>query len=695
VRHRPTREPLTANDGVLKERVRDADLSPMSSRLSRATIVVERAAIVLLGAFTVHTIVPAGGSVAHFFDYRVYYVLVAAAAFLTIARAIASPLHRGAWIALAAAVSSYAIAEFLWLLLYSGDASVPYPSIADGFYLAFYPLSYVGLLLLLRGRLRSLTPGMWVDGVTAALAAGAVGSAVVVEAVLRTTSGSAPMVATNVAYPLGDVILLSLVIAGFALTGWRPGRAWTLLGISLVVSALADSAYLLATATGTYSEGGILDAAWPAGLLLIAIAARRDDGRDRFSDARGRTLLAVPALCAVTAVAVLVADHFHPLNLLAIGFATLALAGVLARLIVTFRENGALLRQTTDESVTDALTGLANRRRLIADLERAMEVATLDEPWLLAIFDLDGFKGYNDSFGHPAGDALLARLGQKLAEAITGDNRCYRLGGDEFCLLAPGDAMRASELLDASLVALCEKGEGFSVTSSFGVVLIPEQAAEATEALRAADERLYIQKRSKRSTRDEPHEVLLQALYEREPELHSDAHGVAELADAVGRRLGLDDVDAEQLHRAAMLHDIGKIAIPDQILHKPGPLDASEWEFVRRHTLVGERIVCASPALRTVGKIVRSSHERWDGTGYPDQLKGAEIPLAARIVFACSTYSALTASRTYGDILTVDEALLELDRMSGSQFDPEVVRALTAVVHARVQARPQLPVAGS
>ena len=124
-----------------------------------------------------------------------------------------------------------------------------------------------------------------------------------------------------------------------------------------------------------------------------------------------------------------------------------------------------------------------------------------------------------------------------------------------------------------------------------------------------------------------------------------------------------------------MLHDIGKIAIPDEILHKPGPLDERDWAFVRKHTVVGERIVGASPALRPVGRIVRSSHERWDGTGYPDGLAGEEIPLAARIVFACDALSAMTTRRPYHEAMSIDEALAELVRCSGSQFDPAVVAA--------------------
>ncbi len=646
---------------------------------------VQVAAAAALAAFVVHTLVPDGGAVATFFDYWLYYALIVAAALLAIGRAVLVPHHRRAWIAVAIAVASYSTAEFLWLVLYAHDDAAPFPSIADAFYLGFYPASYIGLILLFRSRVTSLTPGVWVDGVTAALAAGTLGSAVVVQAVLRTVEGSPSVVATNLAYPLGDVLLLSLVAGAFTLTRWRPGRVWLMLGASLALSALADSIYLYATATGTYREGTLLDAAWPAGLLLIACAGWQDTGRERTVNVAGRTFLAAPAACGAIALGVLVVDHFQRVNLLAIVLATLTLAGVLARLATTFRENRQLLRRASEEAVTDDLTALGNRRRLVADLEGVLAAATPESPWLLAIFDLDGFKAYNDAFGHPAGDAFLIRLGRKLAALPGPSGGAYRLGGDEFCLLAPLANDRASRLLDLSLDALSEQGEGFDVTSSFGAVILPEEAAEGSEALRRADERLYVQKRSKQTSRDRPREVLLQALYEREPALHSHVHDVAAVAVEVGARLGLSDDELDELQQAAMLHDIGKIAIPDQILHKPGPLDEDEWAFVRRHTLVGERIVHASPALRRIGAIVRASHERWDGGGYPDGLAGTDIPLAARIVFACDAFAAMTADRTYREAMSEADALAELERGAGTQFDADVVRVLVSAVQARVQ----------
>ena len=282
-----------------------------------------------------------------------------------------------------------------------------------------------------------------------------------------------------------------------------------------------------------------------------------------------------------------------------------------------------------------------------------------------------------------AGDALLARLGNKLAAAVGIPDAAYRLGGDEFCVLLPVSESAVGATIDRTAEALSEHGEGFDVTSSFGAVVLPDEAAAPPEALRLADERLYAQKHRKRAHRDRPHQILLQALYEKEPELHVHVHDVAGLAVDVGREYGLAERELEQLYRAALLHDIGKIAIPDEIVRKSGELTDEDWVFVRRHTLVGERILTASPALRPVARIVRSSHERWDGSGYPDGLAGEAIPLAARIVAVCDAFHAMTATRAYGRPLPQDEALAELARCAGSQFDPEAVRRFRAALRAR------------
>jgi two-component system, cell cycle response regulator len=632
-----------------------------------------------LALFAVHTLVADQGGFAEFMDNRLYYALELAAVALCGARAIFVRRNRLGWLGLTLGVASFAAGDLVWAFWIAGLENPPYPSVADALYLGFYPAAYVGLVLLFRAHVRGATGGLWLDGVAALLAAAALGSAVLVEAVLETAGGSLSAVATNLAYPFGDVMLLALVLGTFVLTRGRAGRAWLLIGASLAVFGLTDSVYLFQTAKGTYAEGTPLDAGWPAALLLLGFAAWRDDRAGRV-DVGGRPLLLVPATAAAAGIAVLLVDHFDRVNLLALFLATAALAVVVARLGLTFRENRRLLEFSRHEAITDPLTGLANRRKLLDDLARRLEVVTPEEPWLLALYDLDGFKSYNDAFGHPAGDTLLLRVGHRLATVPGARGRAYRLGGDEFCLLAPAADGAAERLLDLSARALEERGEGFEISSSFGAVLLPADAHEPREALRLADARLYAQKHQKRARRERPHEVLLQALYGRGAEMHTHLQDVAALADQVGRMLGLTEGELDELHLASQLHDIGKLAIPDEVLLKPGPLDDDERRFIEQHTIVGERILCASPALRGAGLIVRSTHERWDGTGYPDELARADIPIAARIIFACDAYDAMMAARPYRPAMSAELALDELKRCAGTQFDPQVVGALVELL---------------
>jgi diguanylate cyclase (GGDEF)-like protein len=345
-------------------------------------------------------------------------------------------------------------------------------------------------------------------------------------------------------------------------------------------------------------------------------------------------------------------------------------------------------RQLHDMAVTDALTGLANRRQLMADLDAAL--ASSGES-LLVLLDLNGFKAYNDTFGHLAGDALLVRLGGRFAKAVGSAGRTYRLGGDEFCMIVqpPCPALERS-----AADALSEVGDGFDVTASFGSVEIPREAANASDALRLADRRMYAHKAARRSSPScQTTDVLVSALSARLPELVGHVDGVAELAGTVGRELGLATVALERLGLAARLHDIGKVAIPDAILRKRGPLSEQEWDFMRTHTVIAERILSAAPALSDILPIVRSSHESFDGSGYPDGLAGADIPIEARVLLVCDSFDAMTSDRPYRNARSHDEALAELRRCAGSQFDPAVVAAFEAALAKRArEGSPPAPV---
>jgi diguanylate cyclase (GGDEF)-like protein/PAS domain S-box-containing protein len=334
----------------------------------------------------------------------------------------------------------------------------------------------------------------------------------------------------------------------------------------------------------------------------------------------------------------------------------------------------------------DSLTGLPNRRKLLNDLEERIADPSA-EPTLLIVFDLDGFKAYNDAYGHPAGDSLLMRLGERLQAAVSGRGDAYRMGGDEFCVLAELKADGQDALSAAGSTALTERGEGFEITASHGAAAIPAEASTASEALGMADQRMYARKGRKRSSAGrQATDALLKALAERNPGLGAHLDDVTDLCEAVGLEIGLSEEEMTPLLQAAALHDVGKVAIPDAILDKPGPLDDAEWEFMRTHTLIGERILAEAPALSEAAKIVRSSHERYDGTGYPDGLAGDDIPLAARIIAVCDSYDAMTSNRPYRTAMSVEGALSELHNGLCTQFDPAVVKAFTRAVGASLAA---------
>ena len=641
------------------------------SRWVHLTRVAAAAGLAAFAAVTLFA--PQDGALSAFFNTYVYDGLMVLACVITGSHAYLVARERAAWTVITLAMLCWTFGEF-WYAIFKPQT---YPSMADLGYIAFYPLLYVGIVLLLRSRARSIGGTLWLDGVTAALAAAALGAAVIVEVVLGNTSGSTTTVVTNLSYPLGDLLLLSAFFGVFSLTGWRPGARWLLLGLGTLSTAMADAIYLIQSANGTYVEGTWVDILWPTALLLISASAWMPDRTREGLEVEGRPLLAVPAVCALVATGILVYDHFTRLNLLAVVLASATLGLVIIRLGVTFRENRRLFELTRQEATTDALTGLANRRQLLVDLERRLHRDPVPTT-LLMLFDLDGFKSYNDTFGHPAGDALLTRLGAKLAAVPERDAGTYRLGGDEFCLVATIGEGEAEPLIDRACAALTEQGEGFEISSSFGAVMLPDEATDASHALHTADERLYAQKYSRRGESDRTMAALLEALSIREPDLQAQLADVGSLSVDVGTMLGLRRDELEELERAAQLHDLGKLAVPDEILNKPGPLDDREWAFVRQHTIVGERILRASPALRSVATVVRSSHENWDGTGYPDGVAGEKIPLAARIIRACNAYVAMVSERPYRPALTDDEALNELMRLAGTEFDPTVVRVLVA-----------------
>jgi two-component system cell cycle response regulator len=640
-----------------------------------------------LAVHAVHAVAgPGDGPVDHVIASWVYTGVMWVASAMCLLAAATRRRERGVWTLIGLGLLLWSGGDLVWTLWLGNLENPPYPSVADGLYLGSYIAIYTGLLLLLRERLRPIRPAQWLDGAVGGLAAAAVVAALVFPSLAGITHGDTIDVAFNLAYPVCDVLQLTLVVMAFGLNRWRVDRSWLLLGLGQLANVVADSAFSYQSAVGTYVAGSWVDTLWPVGATLTAAAAWQLASRRTVDEVVGRTLPLTAGFAGV-ALAVLVIGQFTTVHTVAALLATAALLVAGVRGGMLFRENLRLLRSSRHESLTDGLTGLANRRALMRDLEDAAANATVADQRTLGLFDLDGFKQYNDAFGHAAGDALLQRLGVDLDAAVAVHGTAYRLGGDEFCVLLDGHAEADDPIVTAALDALAERADPFAVDASYGLVSLPADAQSAAEALRLADHRMYALKHGRRATQGEAREVLLAVLGEREPDLQRHMHDVAELARQVGARLGLDVEDLDVVVRAAELHDIGKVAIPDAILHKPGALDEADWGFIRQHTIIGERIVGAADALRPVGRVVRASHERWDGGGYPDGLAGEDIPLGARIVFACDAWDAMTCDRGYRKALSAEVAAEELRGNAGTQFDRSVVDALLAVVFDADRAR--------
>jgi diguanylate cyclase (GGDEF)-like protein len=601
------------------------------------------------------------------------------AGLLLIARSFSA---EGGWALIGLGALCWAAGDVYWQLNLSQLSSPPVPSWADAGYLSFCPLAFVGILSLVRQRVTAAPRMLIADALAAALAVAAISAAVVVQPVLTHAQGGTLAVATNLAYPVVDLLLLGLIVGATALGRWRLQRTWVLLGLSVISFWVADSLYLVTVASNTYQDSAWFNPLWYASPILAACAAWLPRQQSAPSAPRRESIrgIVISLGFACAALGTLVWSSFSSVGAIGVVLATLSLLVIMVRLGLTWRENASLLRASQDEALTDDLTGLPNRRALATELERRMAAPQVKRPFALALFDLDGFKHYNDNFGHPTGDALLRRLGTSLAACLDDLGTAYRMGGDEFCALIDR-TVELSSTLEAAAAALTEHGEGFIIGCSYGSVVIPEEAQSSEVALRLADQRMYAQKRGDRTSASrQSADVLLRALAERSPELGTHVLDVAELAAAVARRFPLPVEEVENIRQAAELHDIGKVAVPDAILDKPGPLNDDEWAFIRRHTVIGERIIGAAPALRRTAALVRASHENVDGTGYPDGLAGARIPLGSRIISVCDAFHAMTTNRPYRQAIDAQAAIAELRRCAGSQFDPAVVEQLCGVL---------------
>jgi diguanylate cyclase (GGDEF)-like protein/putative nucleotidyltransferase with HDIG domain len=353
------------------------------------------------------------------------------------------------------------------------------------------------------------------------------------------------------------------------------------------------------------------------------------------------------------------------------------------------------------DAATGALSARAFRGRLSEEVDRARRY---QRPLAVAVVTIDDFYAIELRHGFRAGDELLSVVARRLAACTRSHDLLGRIGHAEFGLLLPEtDAARALPSVKRLLVELELVGEGAirAAGASMGIAGLKRgmsaegllssarlacggaQSSGGGRAVLASDTATRPQAAG--VPQQDAVEALAVALLERDRYTGEHSEAVIEICGAVARNLGLSPPEVEQVKSAALLHDIGKVAIPDEILHKPGPLNDAEWALMRQHPVIGERILRVLPGMGTVARIVRHEHERWDGLGYPDRLAGEEIPLGSRIIIAADTYHAITSDRPYRPARPHDEALEELSRCSGTQFDPEVTAALIGCLYGQRQ----------
>jgi GGDEF domain-containing protein len=327
----------------------------------------------------------------------------------------------------------------------------------------------------------------------------------------------------------------------------------------------------------------------------------------------------------------------------------------------------------------DPVSGLPGHDRLIADVERALGPDGYGAAVHVCV--LQGMGRYNDAYGEACGDAMIGWLARKLSDAVAGRATVYRLRGASFAVMCTL-AEPCEDIPGLCGKALLEVGEGFVIRGAVGRATLPREASAAAAGIEMATRRAVGERRENPADAElRPPENPLDVL-----PLVRPRYGVAEVAARIGRRLGLDPSELDELEAAAHLRDVGNMALPSDVLTRAGELPAQEWEFVRLHTVVGERLLAANFGMESVARLVRASHERFDGSGYPDGIAGAAIPLGARVIAVCDAYDAMTSTRPYRLAMSRERAVEELRRCAGTQFDPIVVDAFLAALHEVAEA---------
>ncbi|HWF73324.1 MAG TPA: bifunctional diguanylate cyclase/phosphodiesterase [Solirubrobacteraceae bacterium] len=423
------------------------------------------------------------------------YILVAAIVAL---RAIRVQTHRRPWILFALGLSLYGLGNVLWSLWIGNLTNAPIPSVCDALWLTLYPLSYAGIVGMARvhGQ-RRMPAGVWLDGIIAGAGLAAVGAALVFQPILSSATGSTVAVGTELAYPIGDLLLAALVLGVLALRGWRVNRIWGLLGGGFLLLALADCMYGVQVAGGSSSPSSMTNLCYVVAVAFLGLAAWQPEGDRPRPRLEATSVLLVPAGFTLTAFGLLVYDHFQALDSFAFALATLTLLAALLRIVLAFRDLQSLA-EARHQAATDDLTSLPNRRLFMQRVRDAIAAAAIaDGEVSVLMLDLDNFKELNDTLGHNAGDALLRLIGPRLKEALRSRDTVARLGGDEFAVLldpSPDEAgiVRVAERVLAALRQPFDvEGLALRLTTSMGIASYPAHADDDHGLLKRADVAMY------------------------------------------------------------------------------------------------------------------------------------------------------------------------------------------------------------
>ena len=291
--------------------------------------------------------------------------------------------------------------------------------------------------------------------------------------------------------------------------------------------------------------------------------------------------------------------------------------------------------------------------------------------------DVNGLKLINDSFGHAMGDELLRKVAEVIKNECRADDIIARLGGDEFVIiLHETDAFETEQIIKRiKELSLKEKVGNIDISISFGYATKSNEEENIQEIFKYAEDLMYRHKRSESSgIRSRTIDLVMNTLYKKSSKEQLHSIKVSEICEAIANKMNFSENDVYQIKIAGLMHDIGKIEIDEKILNKPEKLSKDEWEKMQRHPELGYRILSSVNEFSVIADDVFEHHERWDGKGYPRGLKGEESSLHARIITVADAYDAMTSDRTYKKALSEEEAINEIRRCSGTQFDPEVTR---------------------